>query len=95
LVAPTTSIPVLALERWSSNTAVGTAALLLNTTGGNNTAVGTDALVYNDTGSFNTAIGDRVLFNNTSGDHKSVAPLSKNSARWSDNRKKSTLSRRN
>src|SRR6266516_6350307 len=59
----------LVLNRGDSNTAVGAAALLLNTTGGNNTAVGTDALVHNDTGGYNTAIGDEVLFNNTSGYH--------------------------
>ena len=47
------SILVLVLERWSStagmtNTAVGTAALLLNDRGERNTAVGGAAMVYND-----------------------------------------------
>jgi hypothetical protein len=50
-----------------SNTAVGTAALLLNTTGTLNTAVGTGTLVYNDTGNGNTAIGYNALPNNTTG----------------------------
>ena len=36
------------LNTADSNTAVGAAALLLNTTGTENTAIGTDALVHND-----------------------------------------------
>jgi hypothetical protein len=58
----------LILNNGSSNTAVGAAALLLNTTGSNNTAVGTDTLVFNDSGSANTATGDFALMNNTTGD---------------------------
>jgi len=50
-----------------SNTAVGTAAMLLNASGFNNTAVGTDALLYNDSGSFNNAVGTFALFNNIDG----------------------------
>ena len=50
-----------------SNTAVGAAALLLNSTGSNNTAVGTDTLVFNDSGSANTAVGYFALINNTTG----------------------------
>jgi hypothetical protein len=46
---------------------VGTAALLLNTTGTQNTAVGTDALVFNDSGDSNTATGYFALMNNTTG----------------------------
>ena len=50
-----------------SNTAVGAAALFLNTTGSPNTAVGTSALVSNDSGSLNTAVGNQALFSNVSG----------------------------
>ena len=57
----------LALNNADSNTAIGAAALLLNTTGDNNTAVGTDALVHNDSGTSNVAIGDEALDNNVSG----------------------------
>ena len=49
------------------NTAVGTAALLLNTTGSNNTAVGVTALLNNDTGFNNTATGVNTLSGNTIG----------------------------
>jgi hypothetical protein len=56
----------LALNLGDSNTAVGAAALLLNTTGEQNTAVGTDTLVFNDTGASNTAIGFFALGDNTS-----------------------------
>src|SRR4030095_11658030 len=55
----------LVLNNGSSNTAVGAAALLLNTTGGQNTAVGTDALVLNDTGTGSTAVGYFALMNQT------------------------------
>jgi hypothetical protein len=51
----------------STNTAVGTSALLLNTTGAFNTAIGTNALSTNTTGSENVAIGTRVLSANNSG----------------------------
>jgi Chaperone of endosialidase len=46
------------------NTAVGAAALLLNTTGSNNTGVGADALLNNTQGVQNTATGSVTLFNN-------------------------------
>ena len=49
------------------NTAVGTAALLLNTTGSTNTAVGATALLNNDTGFNNTATGANSLRSNTLG----------------------------
>ncbi len=73
-----TSIPVLAVERcwrWlnamDSNTAVGAAALLLNSRGTQNTAVGTDALLFNGSGDvsgdFNTATGYSALMNNVTG----------------------------
>lgn len=57
----------LALNISDSNTAVGTAALLLNTGGEFNTAVGTGALLYNASGDDNTAIGFDALTNNTMG----------------------------
>ena len=41
----------------NNNTALGTVALLLNTTGGSNTAVGTNALSNNTTGNHNIALG--------------------------------------
>jgi trimeric autotransporter adhesin len=50
-----------------SNTAVGTAAMLLNASGFNNTAVGTGALLYNESSSFNNAVGAFALFNNIDG----------------------------
>jgi uncharacterized coiled-coil protein SlyX len=49
------------------NTAVGAAALLLNTTGANNTANGTATLVHNSIGNSNTAMGAFALNNNTTG----------------------------
>ena len=58
----------LALNNADSNTAVGAAALLLNTSGTQNTAVGTDALVFNDSGGFNSAVGAFALYNNTEGE---------------------------
>jgi len=58
----------LALNTGDANTAVGAAALLLNTSGINNTATGTDALVHNDSGSKNTANGVFALFNNVGAD---------------------------
>jgi hypothetical protein len=54
----------LALDTADSNTAVGTAALLLNTTGDENVAVGTAALVYNESGRDNAAVGAFALYNN-------------------------------
>src|SRR5438034_5691128 len=58
----------LALNNADSNAAVGTAALLLNTSGTQNTAVGTDAMVFNDSGDSNTATGSFALMNNATGD---------------------------
>jgi trimeric autotransporter adhesin len=58
----------------TENTAVGAAALLLNTTGTQNTANGAFALFNNTTDSFNTATGFQALFNNTGdGGHNNVA----------------------
>jgi uncharacterized coiled-coil protein SlyX len=51
----------------TQNTAVGTAALLNNTTGASNTATATTALLNNTTGNDNVATGVRALFNNTTG----------------------------
>jgi len=49
----------------STNTALGSGALSLNTTGTSNTASGTSALFNNTTGNFNTASGMNALFENT------------------------------
>jgi len=62
----------LVLDRADANTAVGTAALLLNDFGGRNTAVGAAAMVYNagdleGMGSSNGAFGAFALNNNTDG----------------------------
>jgi hypothetical protein len=65
----------LALNGADSNTALGTAALILNTTGTRNTAVGTAAMVFNQgevtagdgMGSFNGAVGAFALNQNTTG----------------------------
>ena len=70
--SPAISTQALAPERWSlnnadSNTAVGTAALLLNTAGTGNSALGTAALVNNDNGNNNTAVGSFALQNNING----------------------------
>jgi hypothetical protein len=51
----------------TQNTAIGTAALLNNTTGASNTATGTTALLSNTTGNDNVATGVRTLFSNTTG----------------------------
>jgi hypothetical protein len=48
------------------NTAVGFAALKLDTTGAHNTAIGAQALLNNN-GSFNTAVGENALVFNISG----------------------------
>jgi len=61
------SAGALDLNTADNNTAVGVAALLLNTTGTNNTANGVGALVYNDSGSNNNAVGAFALYNNTGG----------------------------
>jgi len=62
----------LALDHADANTAVGTAALLLNNQGTRNTACGAAAMVYNTgsltgEGSFNGAFGAFALNNNDSG----------------------------
>jgi hypothetical protein len=57
----------LTLNNADSNTAVGTAALLLNTAGLENSALGTAALVNNDNGASNTAVGAFALQSNTNG----------------------------
>jgi hypothetical protein len=49
------------------NTAVGTAALLFNTTGSDNNAVGVIALENNDSGFFNNALGHGALTANVDG----------------------------
>ena len=51
----------------TQDTAIGTAALLNNTTGASNTATGTTALLNNTTGNDNVATGVRALFSNTTG----------------------------
>src|SRR5207247_1710820 len=50
----------------NSNTAVGTAAMILNLSGTRNTAVGTNALVNNMIASENNAVGFFALYNNDS-----------------------------
>jgi BclA C-terminal domain len=57
----------LALNNGDSNTAVGTAALILNTSGTRNTANGTAAMVLNSTGDDNTAVGAFALNANNTG----------------------------
>jgi len=49
------------------NTAIGSSALLSNTTGNNNTASGIGALQDNTIGNRNTSNGDAALLNNTTG----------------------------
>jgi hypothetical protein len=51
----------------ASNTAIGNAALLANTTGSDNTAIGANALSSNTTGALNTANGSAALQKNTTG----------------------------
>jgi trimeric autotransporter adhesin len=55
----------LDLNQADSNTAMGAAALLFNTTGTENTAVGTAALELNGNGGSNTAVGAFALYNGT------------------------------
>jgi hypothetical protein len=57
----------LALNIADGNTATGTAALLLNTTGPANTANGAFALLHNDTGNSNTANSFSALQSNITG----------------------------
>jgi len=56
----------LALNTADSNTAVGTAAMILNVNGDDNTAVGVNALAFNSDGEDNTAVGSFALANNDS-----------------------------
>src|SRR5262245_56688037 len=65
-LALTTHVPGAGSD--TNNTAVGTAAMLLNTSGDDNVAVGTDALLFNNDGSGNNAVGSFALFNNGSGE---------------------------
>ena len=58
----------LDLNTADNNTAVGVAALLLNTTGTNNTASGVGTLVFNNNGEENTATGAFAMYSNTEGD---------------------------
>jgi hypothetical protein len=51
----------------ASNTAIGNAALLANTTGSDNTAIGANALSSNTTGALNTANGSAALQKNMTG----------------------------
>ncbi len=51
----------------STNTAIGSSALLTNTTGSENTAVGFDALRANTTGQSNVAVGRNAMTSNTTG----------------------------
>jgi len=62
----------LALNNGDSNTAVGTVALFLNTTGTRNTATGTDTLVFNSTGNDNTAVGTFALEHNTASGNTAI-----------------------
>lgn len=55
-----------------SNTALGTAAMMLNTSGFANAAVGTGALLFNDSGNVNSAVGAFALYNNIDGSNNSA-----------------------
>jgi hypothetical protein len=66
----------LALNNEDSNTAVGTAALLLNTAGTENSALGTGAMVNNDTGINNTAVGAFALTSNIDGSSNTAVGVS-------------------
>ena len=57
----------LVLNNSDSNTAVGAAALLLNTAGTGNSALGATAMVNNDNGNNNTDVGSFALQNNING----------------------------
>ena len=61
----------------SSNTSIGSTALLNNTTGQINSSFGSDALFSNTTGTYNTAIGGQSLYSNTISDYNtSVGAIS-------------------
>jgi hypothetical protein len=62
----------LTLNSADYNTAVGAAALFLNTDGTENTAVGTGALVNNDSGDSNTANGSFALTSNIQGNRNTA-----------------------
>ena len=62
----------LVLNNNDSNTAVGTAALILNTAGTQNSALGTAALVNNDNGLNNTAVGAFAMQTNTNGSNNTA-----------------------
>jgi hypothetical protein len=57
----------LAINAGTNNTAVGSDALVANTTGTTNTAVGSETMIQNTTGQGNTAIGVGTLAANTTG----------------------------
>ena len=62
----------LAFNNGDFNSAVGVAALLLNTAGANNSALGAAALVNNDTGTNNTGLGSFALQNNVQGSNNTA-----------------------
>lgn len=64
---PVTAQTCPSMCRDFGNTALGNAALLVNTTGADNTALGQSALSSNLTGHGNTATGFSALLNNTAG----------------------------
>src|SRR4029079_10203250 len=57
----------------TQNTAIGTAALLNNTTGSFNTATGKTALLNNTEGVSNTAVGGSALYSNITGINNTAA----------------------
>jgi len=59
----------------ASNTALGSQALLVNTTGAQNTAVGYYALHNNTFGNYNTALGYNALGNNVTGNYNTAIGL--------------------
>jgi hypothetical protein len=71
---PNISLPSVIIE--SSNTAIGSNALVSNTTGVNNSASGAAALFKNTTGSGNTASGVNALLFNTTGSNNTASGLS-------------------
>ena len=59
----------------ATNIAVGSGALLTNTTGNQNTAVGLNTLRQNTTGIHNTAVGVNALYYNTTGSNNTAVGL--------------------
>src|SRR6266542_5822177 len=53
-----------AVGAFTNNTAVGTVAMLLNTSGHDNVAIGADAMLFNDSGGNNNSVGSFALHNN-------------------------------